>query len=100
MYIYIYTYLRNGACVNTQGSVSKSFCALEFPSTMVHKEMFRTALFCYLWVAGITICQQARIFSIWVFPHKWKSSSIAWSASEDHESASEDHESASENQVA
>ena len=23
----------NGACVNTQGSVSKSFCALEFPST-------------------------------------------------------------------
>ena len=28
----------NGACVNTQGSVSKSFCALEFPSTMVYKE--------------------------------------------------------------
>ena len=23
----------NGACVNTQGSVSKSFCALELPST-------------------------------------------------------------------
>ena len=42
----------NGACVNTQGSVSKSFCALEFPSTMVYKEMFRTALFCYLWVAS------------------------------------------------
>ena len=64
----------NGACVNTQGSVSKSFCALEFPSTMVYKEMFRTALFCYLWVAGSTICQQARRFSIWVFTHKSKCS--------------------------
>ena len=50
-----------------QGSVSKSFCALEFPSTMVYKEMFRTALFCYLWVAGSTICQQARRVSIWRF---------------------------------
>ena len=64
----------NGACVNTQGSVSKSFCALEFPSAMVYKEMFRTALFCYLWVAGSTICQQARRFSIWVFTHKSKCS--------------------------
>ena len=52
----------NGACVNTQGSVSKSFCALEFPSTMVYKEMFRTAL----------------------MKCKWRSYSVAWSASEDH----------------
>ena len=62
-------------CVNLHcQSVSKSFCALEFPSTMVYKEMFRTALFCYLWVGGSTICQQARRFSIWVFTHKSKCS--------------------------
>ena len=41
------------------------------PALWFSKEMFRTALFCYLWVAGSTICQQAKkIFHLGFYPQK------------------------------
>ena len=60
----------NGACVNTQRSSRlcfEIFLCVGIPQHYGLQRNVSHGTLCYLWVAGSTICQQARRVSIWRF---------------------------------